>query len=72
MKLALVSILVLAPQLGARFVLPSHQDNFFARVPRGFAFGPLRRFGSVRRTHQQQNLPGELILLVCFRPWTIP
>ena len=59
-------------KLAPRFVLPSHQDNFFAPFARGFSFGPLSDFGSVRRTHEEQKLPGELILLDYFRPWTIP
>ena len=58
--------------LNARFVLPSHQDNFFAPFARGFSFGPLTNFPAVRRTHQKEKLPGELILLDYFRPWTIP
>ena len=59
-------------KLTPRFVLPSHQDNFFAPFARGFTFAPLSDFGSVRRTHERQKLPGELILLDYFRPWTIP
>ena len=59
-------------RLKPRFVLPSHQDNFFAPHSRGFTFGPLTDFGFVRRIHQQQKLPGELILLDYFRPWTLP
>ena len=59
-------------RLNPRFVLPSHQDNFFAPFTRGFSFASLSDFGSVRRTHQRQKLPGELILLDYFRPWTIP
>lgn len=58
--------------LNARFVLPSHQDNFFAPFARGFSFGLMTNFPAVRRTHAQQKLPGELILLDYFRPWTIP
>ena len=59
-------------RLRPRFVLPSHQDNFFAPFARGFRFGPLTDFGFVRRVDAQQKLPGELILLDYFRPWTIP
>ncbi len=58
--------------LRPRFTLPSHQDNFFAPFARGFAFGPLTDFRFVIRTQQQQQLPGKLILLDYFRPWTIP
>lgn len=59
-------------KLSPRFILPSHQDNFFAPFARGFSFGPLSDFGAIRRTHERQKLPGELILLDYFRPWTIP
>ena len=59
-------------KLTPRFILPSHQDNFFAPFARGFTFAPLSDFGAVRRTHAQQKLLGELILLDYFRPWTIP
>jgi len=58
-------------RLNPRHVLPSHQDNFFAPFARGFSFGPLTDFPDVLRAHQQ-NLPGELMLLDYFRPWTIP
>jgi len=58
--------------LRPRFTLPSHQDNFFAPFARGFGFGPLTDFRFVIRTQQQQQLPGKLILLDYFRPWTIP
>ena len=59
-------------KLEPRFVQPSHQDNMFQPAANGFSFGPLSDFTSVRRTHRQQKLPGELILLDYFRPWTIP
>ncbi len=58
--------------LRPRFTLPSHQDNFFAPFVRGFAFGPLTDFRFVIRTQQEQQLPGKLILLDYFHPWTIP
>jgi hypothetical protein len=59
-------------RLSPRFVLPSHQDNFFVPLSRGFQFAPLTDFSFVRREHQNQRLPGRLILLDYFRPWTIP
>ena len=59
-------------RLRPRYLLPSHQDNFFAPFERGFSFGPLTDFAALLRTHRQQQLPGELILLDYFQPWTIP
>ena len=59
-------------KLKPRFVLPSHQDNFFAPFANGFSFASLSDFGAVRRAHEKEKLPGELILLDYFRPWTIP
>jgi L-ascorbate metabolism protein UlaG (beta-lactamase superfamily) len=57
--------------LHPRYLLPSHQDNFFRPLDRGFQFGPLTDFSFVRREHQIRRLPGRLILLDYFRPWTL-
>jgi L-ascorbate metabolism protein UlaG (beta-lactamase superfamily) len=57
--------------LHPRYVLPSHQDNFFRPLDAGFQFGPLTDFSRVRRDCQQAN-HGRLILLDYFRPWTLP
>ena len=59
-------------RLKPRYVLPSHQDNFFVPFSRGFSFGPLTDFTYITDAHRRQKLPGELILLDYFRPWTIP
>jgi L-ascorbate metabolism protein UlaG (beta-lactamase superfamily) len=59
-------------QLQPRFVLPSHQDNFFRPLERGFAFGPLTDFPRVLRDDARERLPGRLILLDYFKPWTLP
>jgi len=59
-------------RLRPRFVLPSHQDNFFEPLDRGFQFGSLTDFEFVRREHREQHLPGRLILMDYFRPWTLP
>ena len=58
-------------RLKPRYILPSHQDNFFIPLQRGFQFGSMSDFQSVRRTHEAQHLPGKLILLDYFRPWTL-
>lgn len=57
--------------LHPRYILPSHQDDFFAPFDRGFTFGKLTNFPSVRRTYKQERLPGRLILLDYFHPWTL-
>ncbi|PYK13643.1 MAG: hypothetical protein DME65_01200 [Verrucomicrobia bacterium] len=57
--------------LQPRYVLPSHQDNFFRPLNLGFQFGPLTDFPRVRHDCEQANR-GRLILLDYFRPWTLP
>ncbi len=59
-------------RLRPRFVLPSHQDDFFRPLDRGFAFGPLTDFPRVLRDDAREKLPGRLILLDYFQPWTLP
>lgn len=59
-------------RLQPRFVLPGHQDNFFRPLNRGFSFGPLTNFPAVLRADQRERLPGRLILLDYFQPWTLP
>ncbi len=58
-------------RLRPRYVLPSHQDDFFRPLERGFGFGLLTNFPDVRRQHAVQRLPGRIILLDYFRPWTL-
>lgn len=57
--------------LQARYILPSHQDNFFLPLNKGFQFGPLTDFPRVQRDCARANR-GRLILLDYFRPWTLP
>src|SRR5207247_8939392 len=57
--------------LQPRYILPSHQDNFFRPLDAGFQFGPLTDFSRVRNDCEQANR-GHLILLHYFRPWTLP
>jgi L-ascorbate metabolism protein UlaG (beta-lactamase superfamily) len=64
----------LAPALARlrpRYVLPSHQDDFFRPLSAGFQFGPMTDFPRVQRECAQQNR-SRLILLDYFRPWTLP
>lgn len=58
-------------RLHPRFTLPSHQDDFFQPFDRGFVFGNLTDFPGVLRTWEREQLPGRLILLDYFRPWTL-
>jgi|GEM_PF-589152 len=58
-------------RLHPRYILPSHQDNFFRPLGAGFQFGPLTDFPRVQRECAQGNR-GRLILLDYFRPWTLP
>jgi len=58
-------------RLQARYILPSHQDNFFVPLDRGFRFGPLTDFEFVRREHQRQGMAGRLVLLDYYQPWTL-
>ena len=58
-------------RLQPRYVLPSHQDDFFRPLSAGFQFGPMTDFPRVQRECAQQNR-SRLILLDYFRPWTLP
>ncbi len=58
-------------RLQPRYVLPSHQDDFFRPLSAGFQFGPLTDFPRVQRECTQQKRV-RLILLDYFRPWTLP
>jgi L-ascorbate metabolism protein UlaG (beta-lactamase superfamily) len=59
-------------RLQPRYVLPSHQDNFFRPLSAGFQFGSLTDFPRLVREHEQGKFSGRLILLDYFRPWTLP
>lgn len=58
-------------QLRAKYVLPSHQDDFFSPLERGFVFGKLTDFPTVLRLFQRHQINSRLVLLDYFRPWTI-
>lgn len=55
-------------QLKPRYILPSHEDNFFRPLEKGFVFLPLTDFPAVRRTG---GMHGQVILLDYFKPWTL-
>lgn len=56
-------------QLKPRYILPSHQDDFFRPLRNGFVFLPLTNFPAVRRA--AAGTRGQLILLDYFKPWTL-
>jgi L-ascorbate metabolism protein UlaG (beta-lactamase superfamily) len=58
-------------RLHPRYILPSHQDDFFRPLSAGFQFAPLSDFPFVQRESAQQDR-SRLILLDYFRPWTLP
>jgi L-ascorbate metabolism protein UlaG (beta-lactamase superfamily) len=59
-------------RLHPRYVLPSHQDNFFRPLRSGFQFGTLSDFPRLVREHKRGRFGGRLILLDYFQPWTLP
>jgi L-ascorbate metabolism protein UlaG (beta-lactamase superfamily) len=58
-------------RLHPRYILPSHQDDFFRPLSAGFQFGSLTDFPFVEHECAQQNR-SRLILLDYFKPWTLP
>ena len=58
-------------QLQPRYIFPSHQDDFFLPLNRGFIFNELTNFPQLLRTHQKEHLPGRMVLLDYFQPWTL-
>jgi L-ascorbate metabolism protein UlaG (beta-lactamase superfamily) len=57
-------------RLQPRYILPSHQDNFFRPLSAGFQFGPLTDFRHVQRDCERESR-SHLILLDYFRTWTL-
>ena len=60
-----------ARRLRARYILPSHQDNFLHPLGDHFVFGELTDFPRVLRDYKQSHLSAQLILLDYYRPWTL-
>ena len=58
--------------LRPRYVLPSHQDDFFCPLSRGFVFGAGSDFPSVLRALRAAPKSSSMILLDYFQPWTLP
>jgi L-ascorbate metabolism protein UlaG (beta-lactamase superfamily) len=59
-------------RLHPRYVIPSHQDNFFLPLSRGFVFGPMTDFPFVLRAFRASSTNSSMILLDYLRPWTLP
>lgn len=57
--------------LQPRYFLPSHQDDFFRPLDRGFRFGPLTDFPAVLRVFERLPVRSKLILLDYHRSWTL-
>jgi L-ascorbate metabolism protein UlaG (beta-lactamase superfamily) len=56
-------------RLQPRLFLPSHQDDFFRPLDRGFAFNSLTDFPRVQREAKRLGAP--VMLLDYFKPWTL-
>jgi hypothetical protein len=50
-------------------LLPSHQDDFFRPLDRGFVFNALTDFPRVQREAKRLGVP--VVLLDYFKPWTL-
>ena len=57
--------------LNPRYVLPSHQDNFFHPLKSGFQFSAVADFPRILATHEAKDLPGRLILMKYFHSWSL-
>ncbi len=57
--------------LNPRYVLPSHQDDFFIPIEKGFHFAATANFPRVKAVHEAGRLPGELILMDYFHTWVL-
>jgi len=58
-------------RLEPRYVLPSHQDDFFRPFDEDFVFGKGTDFPGLLRTWGTAERKSTLILLEYFRPWTL-
>jgi len=60
-------------QMKPRYVLPSHQDNFFLPLEKGIRFAGTSDFEAVLSCHRAEGLEKDsrLILMDFFRPWTL-
>lgn len=56
-------------RLNPRLFLPSHQDDFFRPLERGFVFNSMSDFPRVQREARRLGTP--VVLLDYFQPWTL-
>jgi L-ascorbate metabolism protein UlaG (beta-lactamase superfamily) len=56
-------------RLQPRLFLPSHQDDFFRPLERGFSFNAMTDFPRVQRDAMRLRTP--IVLLDYFKPWTL-
>ncbi|NOY00591.1 MAG: MBL fold metallo-hydrolase [Verrucomicrobia bacterium] len=57
--------------LNPRYIIPSHQDNFFIPLDRGFRFASTSNFPHVKEAYKTGQLPGELMLMDFFHSWIL-
>ncbi len=57
--------------LNPRYTLPSHQDDFFTPLHRGFRFSSISNFSKLKKDYLGKQLPGELILMDYFQSWIL-
>ena len=51
--------------------IASNPNDFFSPLSSGFVFGKMTNFPQRCRTQTEEHLPGRMILLDYFRPWTL-
>jgi len=66
MKLVIFGLL-----LCANLAQAGLKDDFFSPLSSGFVFGKLTNFPQLYRTQTEEHLPGRVILLDYFCPWTL-
>lgn len=59
-------------EIKPRYVLPSHQDDFFRPFDKGFRFGITADFPKIIETHRSLSPGSELILMDFFSRWILP
>lgn len=57
--------------LKPRYILPSHQDNFFIPLDKGFRFSAISKFPKLKREFEDGDFAGELILMDYFQTWVL-
>ncbi|MDF1811438.1 MAG: MBL fold metallo-hydrolase [Verrucomicrobiales bacterium] len=55
-----------------KYVMPTHQDNFFEPLESGFQFASTANFPKILAHHQACEVPGKLALMEFFHEWVLP